>query len=135
MAKRTDFEAIANQEEQEKKVEKNNFDIEEFQDISVTEAISKLEEKDVLKEFLEKSKFMKFFENVSFDKNQQKINIPLNRESNSMLDTLTTILSEHYGYSKTEILNLIIASFFNKNKKELSQAYELFLKKQTNIFG
>lgn len=135
MAKRTDFEAIANQDEQEQQVEKNNFDIEKFEDVSVTEALSKLEEKDVLKEFLEKSKFMKFFENVSFEKNQQKINIPVNRDSNTMLDSLTTILSEHYGYSKTEILNLIIASFFNKHKKELSEAYELFLKKQTNIFG
>lgn len=133
MAKRTNFEEILKENEQSPV--DNNFDIEKFEDVSVTEALSKLQDKDVLKEFLEKSKFMKSFENVSFDKNQQKVSVPVNKESNLMLDSFTMILSEHYGYSKTEVLNLIIASFFNKHKKELSEAYGYFLKRQTNIFG
>ena len=78
-----------------------------------------------LKNFVENSKFYKSIKGFGKDKSESAVSMSIGKRNFDMISLLTSILSADFGFSKADITNMIISSFFSKFASELNEAHNL----------
>lgn len=108
-----------------KKSNKEQKDVKEEteEDDDVTSVVSQRRSGDSdLKKFVESSKFYKSIKGFSKDKSESTVSMSIGKRNFDMISSLTTILSAEFGFSKADITNMILSSFFSKFANELNEA-------------
>ena len=129
--KKINFESYINDEENKLKDEPNEVKQ------NVFDAEKALENEQTTENLLESKinslKFLSNFSKIELDKGSKKVNYNIYSDNSQKLDLLATVLKDHKKIYKVDLLNYIVSSFFEKNKKDLKEIFELYTKNK-NVF-
>lgn len=122
-----DFSASSKSSEKKNKKSSEELEekVEETEDDDTVSSVKRTDNSD-LEEFVKNSKFYKSIKGFSKDKSETTISMSISKRNFDMISVLTNILSKDFGYSKVDITNMIISSFFSKYSNELNEARNLF---------